>query len=394
MPEFRGWVGLYEKAWKRLDAKYGLEEIFPLKKALGHAANRTGYPGGAQRALDEVKGDIIALYFYDKLLTNFKIVKESKSPNARLILNSVAEELYPILDRVLPRGSELLNFVDYTASRIVKRREVLRNIRARDLPSSLIMTLQDDNVGVLPQITTGSIHELVTDLKDYGWEGFAIRYWMISDQDPCVAYLARSSWEDTNPETVYRDLVVTLNGEAAVNDMLEGFRQIEAVTLALDDHGLGLTFPVPNMIMKFWKGGTLSPGLAQDREGFRRAHVNFKAALDKSRPGGKSYAQYWMNRCEFAVGYIDTIEAVCRAASSEQAAKDAQTRGDRLASSKCWDQATKQAKIAFDTSRQMLEAMARAAQDQSDRGALATMDEYVYRPLKAQVERLTRPMAN
>lgn len=32
-----------------------------------------------------------------------------------------------------------------------------------------------------------------------------------------------------------------------------------------------------------------------------------------------------------------------------------------------------------------LEAYARVARDQSDRGAIATMDEYAYRPLKAKV---------
>jgi hypothetical protein len=35
-----------------------------------------------------------------------------------------------------------------------------------------------------------------------------------------------------------------------------------------------------------------------------------------------------------------------------------------------------------------MESYARVAVDQSDRGAIATMAEYVYRPLKAKVESL------
>lgn len=389
MPEHRGWVGHYEKAWKKLNARYQLDKVLPLKDALSQAARRTGYPGGAKRALDEVKGDIVALYFYDKLFNDLKLVQKSKNPTAKLCLNSVAEELFPVLGRLLPPGTELLNFVDYTASRIVKRREVLKNIPARNLPSSLILTLQDDNVGVLPQITTGSIHELAGDIKKYGWQGFTTRYWMISDQDPCAAYLARSSWEEIGPEEVYRDLASAVNGPNAVEEMLAGFRGIEKVTLSLHDHGLGLTFPVPKMIMKFWKPGTLSRELAQDRKDFRQVQAHFKAALNKSRPQGRAYAQYWVDRCEFAIGYIDTIEAVLRAASLEQTAKDAEAKKDQELASKSFMEAAEQAQFAFDSSQKMLETMARAAQDQSDRGALATMVEYIYRPLKAETQRLT-----
>ena len=39
----------------------------------------------------------------------------------RLIFDGVAEELFPVLPRLVPKGSETLNFVDYTASRIVRR---------------------------------------------------------------------------------------------------------------------------------------------------------------------------------------------------------------------------------------------------------------------------------
>jgi hypothetical protein len=34
--------------------------------------------------------------------------------------------------------------------------------------------------------------------------------------------------------------------------MLTLFREVEATTVALETHGLGLTFPVPGMLMKHW----------------------------------------------------------------------------------------------------------------------------------------------
>jgi hypothetical protein len=160
LPEWREWVNQYERAWKGLDAKYHISDVRSLQSVLDAAAKRTDYPGGAERAVKEVKADIVALYFYDKVLA------QSPLDGRKLVISSVAEELYPILARVLPKGSETLNFVDYTPSRIVKRREVLKGIPAKQLASVLIYTLQDDNIGVLPQLMTHSLAELTHDLTE------------------------------------------------------------------------------------------------------------------------------------------------------------------------------------------------------------------------------------
>jgi len=53
----------------------------------------------------------------------------------------------------------------------------------------------------------------------------------------------------------------------------------------------------------------------------------------------------------------------------------------------------RQAETALATACRALESYARIACDQSDRGAIAVINEYVYRPLKAKVEvlSLSRP---
>jgi hypothetical protein len=82
---------------------------------------------------------------------------------------------------------------------------------------------------------------------------------------------------------------------------------------------------------------------------------------------------YWVGRLEFGIGYLDTIEAVRQAATAEAEKKPA---------------ALPLAKKALETARQALAAYARVARDQSDRGALAILNEYVYRPLQAKVAEL------
>jgi hypothetical protein len=228
---------------------------------------------------------------------------------------------------------------------------------------------------VLPQLATGSLHELTQDLRRHGWAGFSTRYWTVGDHDPCVAYLAQAAWDPrATPPAVYRDQVQAVCGKAAVSDMLAVLSDVEAITLALEDHGLGLTFPVPGMILKHWAPGPFPPELAADRRGYQQALEAARRALAKSRPAGKRYVEYWVGRLEFGIGYLDTIEAVRQAASAEAGKKPAEAR--------------QHAERALAAARRALEAYARVARDPSDRGSIAVMAEFVFRPLQKKVAQI------
>lgn len=377
MPEFRQWSGLYERAWAALDEKYNISSQRSLDDVLTAATQRSAYPGGEERALQEVKGDIVALYFYDRLLNEIQVLKGSHRPDMKFIYNSVAEELFPVLGNLVPRDWETLNFVDYTASRIVKRREVLGNIPSSEHAYSLIYTLHDDNVGLLPQLATGSLYELTQDLCRHGWAGFSTRYWLIADHDPCVAYLARAAWDqNVNREDIYRDHIRAVCGEECVEEMARVFREVERTTVALEAHGLGLTFPVPGMLTKHWVPQPMSDELVEDRQGYQRALDAAFRAREKAQPSGQSYVDYWIGRLKFGIGYLDMIAAVRRAAIAEADRRSAE--------------AIHQAETALTTAHQALEAYADVVRDQSDRGAIAVMNEYVYRPLKEKIVALQK----
>ncbi len=82
-----------------------------------------------------------------------------------------------------------------------------------------------------------------------------------------------------------------------------------------------------------------------------------------------------MGRLEFGIGYLQMIAAVRRGAIAE-------AEGDTT-------KALHHASNALETAHRALTAYARVARDRSDRGAIAVMNEYVYRPLKAKVIELT-----
>ncbi len=377
MPEFRQWSGLYERAWRALDTKYNISLQRPLDDILTAAMQRSTYPGGEERALQEIKGDIVALYFYDRLLNEIHALKDSRRPDMKFIYNSVAEELFPLLGNLVPHDWETLNFVDYTASRIVKRREVLENVPSQEHACSLIYTLHDDNVGLLPQLATGSLHELTKDLIQHGWAGFSTRYWLIADHDPCVAYLSKAAWEEgVRHEDVYRDQIRAVCGEECIEDMLTMFREVEETTIALEDHGLGLTFPVPGMLTKHWTPQPISDKLVKDRQGYQRALDAAYRAWEKAQPSRQNYVDYWIGRLRFGIGYLDMIASVRRAAIADANGQSAE--------------AIQHAETALATARQALEAYAGVARDQSDCGAIAVMNEYVYRPLKEKIAALQK----
>ncbi len=380
MPEHRQWVAQYEQAWKALDAKYGISKVRSLDEVLAAARQRKDYPGGPDRAVMEVKGDLVSLYFFDHIINDLHAVKDTRNPNVKFIYATGAEEIYPLLSRIVPGGSETLSFVDYTPARVVRRRGVLKNIPCEDVPASLIFTIEDDNIGLFPQLTTGSLAELTKDIVSYGWAGFSPRCWLIGDKDPCVAYLAEASWHrDATPESVDRDQVRAVCGPQCVDDMLEVFREVEAVTVSLEWHNLSILFPVPGIIMHQWRAAPMSAELVANRKGYQKALDAARRARVKCDKAGLGYVDYWIGRLEFAVNLLDAIDALHRAAMAEH-------EKDR-------PRAIRHAEEALGLAKRAIEAHVGITRDQCDRGAIAQLNEYVYRPIKVKLGELKKQAA-
>jgi len=388
MPEISSWTDEYEKAWNALDRKYGISKRFSLKKLIAAGRARRGYAAGPKRAVIEVKCNICALYVIDKLFSDRKVLSKTKRPDAFVSFVSMAEEVLPLMQYVLPKRSETLNLLDYTPERIVARPDAFRLDSKDRMKHALIFTLHDDNVGVLPQLNTTSLATLVGHMRTNGWSGFSTRYWMISDHEPCMAFLARRGWLDEfSPQDAYRDHVRAVCGVEAIPDMLTAFRHLEVVTRHLNGHGLGLTFPIPGMIAKHFQPGALPKTLVSDREGYRRSLAAFERALKKTKRG-KKYVQYWVGRLKFGIGYINCIEAARRLTKAKQELSKARKLGKGVDVKR--RVAIARAKSATKISRDMLETFAKVARNQSDRGAIAVMVEYVYRPLHRELAALSK----
>ena len=376
LPEFVSWTDVYEQAWQVLDRKYDVSSIITLEDALAEAARigaayYVGDKTGVDRAVKELKGKIVGLYFADKLISDPRVLPQTCKPDARFI-QYTGECLYPILSRMLPAGSRAMRSLAYTPARALRRPEAFQ---PADITTVTTFSLHDDNIGWVPQLCTGSLHDIRVAMQKVGWDGFSTRYWMTGDHDPCLAYLAAASWDaDARPATVYADHVGAICGPAAVAPMLEAFALLEAVTIDLEIHGMGFTFPVPATATRHF---TTDPGehpMGDDVvESVRERYERGAAAVRRAGPGeteaARRYLTYWRERFVFGAQYMAFVQTMRAGAASRVA-------DDRAAALGHLDRAEEQARAAIET-------FAGVARDRCDMGAVAVMAQYAVRDVAA-----------
>ena len=370
VPEHRAWRSQGGEAYERLDERYDLSDLGTYDQLCARARSRTSYPGGGVRVENQVKGDLAILWLLDTVVREENLLRRpGGGEDLKLIYRGLSAELFPLVARIMPPGGEVVNFIDYTASRVLGHRELIRQSPTKDVPVSLILTLADDNVGVLPQLATSSIHQLLPELCDSGWAGFHTRYWTVGEQDPAIHYLARSSWDRSlTPDQSYTDQVRHVCGAESVKPALESFALLEKITLGLDQHALGFGFPVPSMMTRHYSSGGLTEPMQKEHKRYRQALNLMQQAHQRSRLEGQPYTGYLVGRLQFAVHYLDAVAAFGATGRAEKA-------GDT-------DVARNEIDKAYRSIRKALKSYVAVARDHGDLGAVALMNEYCYRPIR------------
>ena len=143
------------------------------------------------------------------------------------------EELYPLLGRILPHGWEVSAMPENQPEHFLPRAHILDTLPTQQIPGSMDLTLDDDVVGLVPQLRPAILHTVVQELQRRGWTGFTARERFPGDHDAVLAYLSRAGW-DPNPDTpdaVAEDLIRHVCGEGCTADMLTALHGVESATL-------------------------------------------------------------------------------------------------------------------------------------------------------------------
>ncbi|MBI3866558.1 MAG: hypothetical protein HY290_32145, partial [Planctomycetia bacterium] len=314
LPEFPEWGDHAEEAWKQLDARSGVSQVASLEQLTAVARQRKLIASG-DRGAQALRGNVATLEFFNRLLADRDLWRVPGGRTVKSVVVDVDSALYPVLDKVLPVGTECLHFVDYTARRVAVNRELLKTVPARKAPSSLILTLADDNVGVLPQMTYTALGTLVDELKSGGWAGFSTRYWVIGDLDLPTYYLSRASFVDgLTPQQAFADLLTPTMGEAVVGRTLKALELAQEATNLIDDNDIGFSFPVPNVVMKHYAGTEAPPAWwGEVKQRYLAAMDEMYRVNSRAREGGREFSLYLARRFEFGAEYMSCIESVRRA---------------------------------------------------------------------------------
>ncbi|HEY2251954.1 MAG TPA: alpha-glucuronidase family glycosyl hydrolase [Planctomycetaceae bacterium] len=373
LPEFPEWGEHAEEAWEKLAARSGIGSTTSLEKLTAVARDRKLISSG-ERGVQALRGNVTALEFFNRLLADRELWRLPGGRAAKVVITDIDSALFPLLDKVLPPGTATLNFVDYTARRVAQHRDLLKQVPTRAVPSSLILTLADDNVGVLPQMTYTSLATLVDELRSDGWEGFSTRYWVVGDLDLSVYFLSRASFiSEITPRQAIDELLTPVLGEGTAERTFKAFDLVEQATNLIDEHDMGFSFPILNVVMKHYASAEPVPEWwGQVKERYLQAMEEMYRVNTRARDGGRPFSLYFARRFEFAAEYMSCIEAVRKAGI-------AKAKGDR-------ETQTAELEKAVESLHTSLNALSAVARSNSDRGIIAVLNEYGYRPLKRELE--------
>lgn len=208
-----------------------------------------------------------------------------------------------------------------------------------------------------------------------GKEGCLVVAEVPGDLSPALDFFARRAFDPKlGAKDARAQLFTPILGAASAERVAVGFTLLDEAAALVEKNDPQFAAPSADLILKqlkstdappeWWKkAGKLYAG-AMD-EMYRAIRATFN---DPARPT----LLYYAKRCEFAVHYFGAVEAA-------RLAGQAKAKGDKEAVIAHLEKATEGVYNA-------LNALGDVARDPSDRGVVAALAEYAYRPLKAELK--------
>lgn len=163
-------------------------------------------------------------------------------------------------------------------------------------------------------------------------------------------------------EKALSDFVTPMCGEGVAQRMWLGFQAAEKAEKLIAQNDPGLGIPAPDMLLRHLNSQkNLPEWLTEAKTFYAAAMGEMYRANTRAREGSRTFTLYNAKRLEFTFHFMSCIEALYKA-------HDAATRAESL-------------EAAMDSIYNGLNSWSDVARDSSDRGAIALLNEYGYRPL-------------
>ena len=196
------------------------------------------------------------------------------------------------------------------------------------------------------------------------------------DKNYKTYFLSQWSFDFTvTDESACQSLVVPVCGEGVDGVVLKAQSQMEEGNGLSRKNDPEFTLPNPNMLLKHYASSDPPPEWwSKVRDNYLGAMNDMYRANSRAREGGRSYTLYLARRCEFGYEYMNCVEAT-RLAGIAKGKKDTAEQRAQL-------------EKAIESMNAACSALAAVARDQSDRGMIAVCNEFGYKALQKELEKL------
>ncbi|MDA1054999.1 MAG: hypothetical protein O3C40_31640 [Planctomycetota bacterium] len=249
-------------------------------------------------------------------------------------------------------------------------------------PDSPVLTLRrsgasEGNLGVLSRSTTRRQSKTLDEGLASDVDHLSVQHTMLAELDPTIHYLSRAAWDKSvMARSAHDDFFATITGSQAVADRLWlGFGHIESATQLTTEKDADFSAPSPDMLLKHYRGEPAPEWWTELNEHYTQAMIELYRSHGAADARARPLLFYYAKRSEYVLEYLGAVKAVRAAAIAKQA-------GDN-------DAALEQLEAAIESLYNAIDTLGDVAQDPSDRGLIAALNAYAYRPLLAERERLS-----
>ncbi len=244
--------------------------------------------------------------------------------------------------------------------------------------SSDLTLIQIGNLdgNVLPQFDLNQVRAAISGLRRSKGNGFAVACQLPDDLNTSVYYLSRAGFDaEMTPVKAVQGLVNPICGDGVGARIAIGFDHLAKASALVDRHDPTIATPCADVIMRHYANSEPVPEWwAEAKSGFIMAMNEMYRANTRARGGARAFSLYLAKRFEFALHYFTCLESI-RAAGIARAAKDKDGQLENLDK-------------AVEAMHNALGAMADVDRNNGDRGVIAVLNEYAFRPLSKELERV------
>ena len=364
VPEYPAWSTHFDAATKRFQSRKPTAK--PLDLHLPQRFRSGSTPGAGNTHVTALHAQVVGLEFIDRLLADPKLLERSDGTRLPAIVDGVYRRAVPAVQSVSAAAGVVIDINPHLPRIPGDARSLDELVKAAKVPAQLRLPLSGLFLpGTLPGELIGQDANALA--------GCTVQFTSVGDVDADVYYLSLAAFGSpiTRHEAI-EDLLGPVCGEEVADRVIKGFDMMQSATLLR--RGYDPRFE-QRPLMWFYESHDPPPELlGEARDLYLNAMNEMYRANTRAREGGRPFTLYFARRFEFAFEYMNAVEAV-------RLAGLAKVNGNR-------DTQLADLEKALESMDGALNALAAVARSNSDRGMIAYLNEFAYRPILQEIEAL------